>query len=643
MNAVKQDLNFSLYQKQIHKTKYSRWIDEENRREEWDETVNRFTDFLEKYINTNYSSDIDNKVWDEIKESILSQDVLPSMRGLMTAGKALERDEVAQFNCSYIAVDSPRAFDEALYLLCCGVGVGFSVENQYVSKLPEVPEELFESDTTIVVADSKIGWANATRQMIAMLYSGFIPKWDLSKIRPEGARLKTFGGRASGPKPLDNLLNFLVETFEASKGRKLTSYDCHSIMCKVGDIVVVGGVRRSALISLSDPYDVKMRDAKSGQWWETAPHLALANNSAVWEEKPSIEHFTEEWLALMKSGSGERGFYNRKAAKDKVYNLGRRDTKDFGLNPCAEVFLRNKGLCNLSQITIRPEDTEETLIHKARIASIIGTFQSSITNFRYLSSAWKKNAEEERLLGVGMTGVMENNLLNGTGDKKSEEDLLDKLRETVINTNIEFAEKIGINPSVATTCIKPAGNSTQLVGGHASGLHEAYAPFYIRRNRANKTDPVAQLMYYQGVPCEDEILHPDTTWVFSFPMKAPESAIVRSQRSAIETLEHWKTYADHWCEHNPSITVSVKEDEWLEVGNWLYENFDKVPAVSFLPYSEHTYQQAPYEEIDEETYNKLISETPSEIDWSLLETLEKTDNTEGVQELACFAGAGCEI
>jgi ribonucleoside-triphosphate reductase len=632
----------SLYQRQLHQAKYARWLEDENRRETWPETVQRYVNFISEYI-AKYHCDLDPAVYDDIREAILRMDVLPSMRGLMTAGKAAWRDQTSLYNCAALSIDRAHAFDEALYLLCAGVGVGFSVENKYIAKLPEVPSELHYSDSVIVVPDSKIGWATSLRQLIAMLYAGLIPKWDLSRIRPEGARLKTMGGRASGKRPLAELFNFTVEVFQQAKGRKLNSLEVHSIMCKIGDIVVVGGVRRAALLSLSDPSDARMRDAKSGQWWEDSPWLALANNSAAWEEKPDINHFMEEWMGLMRSGSGERGIFNRKAAQAKAMKYGR-EPLDFLTNPCGEILLNgNPGqLCNLSQITVRPEDQKEDLFRKVEIATIIGTLQSCVTRFRYLNPRWQKNCENERLLGVGMTGIMENDLLNGSGSKEELADLLSQLREHARAVNKKYAEILEINPSAAITCIKPAGNSTQLVGSHCSGLHEAYSRFYIRRNRMNKNDPVAKLLYMSGVPCEDEIFHPDTTWVFSYPMKAPKNAILRTDRTAIERLEHWLVYLDHWCEHNPSVTISVEEDEWLEVGAWVYKHFDKMVGVSFLPFSKHVYQQAPYEEISEEEYNKLVAEMPKDVNWELLKEIEKEDMTDSVKELACTSGA-CEL
>lgn len=633
-------MKLDLYQQQIHKTKYARWREEDQRRETWEETVARFTDFVQSLLDQKEHK-ISLVDLNELHQAMLKQDVLPSMRALMTAGPALARDHVAGYNCAYLAVNRLQAFDEALYILCCGTGVGFSVEQKYIGKLPEIPEALYSTPTMIVVSDSKIGWARGLRELLSLLWSGQIPDWDLSKVRPAGARLKTFGGRASGPAPLNELFHYVVSIFKKAVGRRLTSEECHGIMCKIGDIVVVGGVRRSALISLSDPQDDKMRNAKTGQWWEQNPHYALANNSAVWTEKPSAEVFLGEWLSLVHSKSGERGIFNRKAAKAKVEGLMKRDADfDFGMNPCGEIILRDREFCNLSQITVRKDDTEETLERKVRLASLIGTIQSTLTDFRYLSKQWRVNCEEERLLGVGMTGINDNPLLNGTEPGLAKR--LQNLKRIVVETNEQYADAWGIERSKATTCVKPAGNSTELVGAFGSGMHEAFAPYFIRRNRASKTDPVAQLLYQQGVPCEDEMLHPQSTWVFSYPKKSPVGAICRENRTAIERLEHWLVYAESWCEHNPSITISVKDEEWCDVAAWVFKHFDQMIGVTFMPYSEHTYQQAPYEEISREEYDAMVEQMPSEIDWDLLGNIEIEDHTEGIRELACVSGA-CEI
>lgn len=600
-------------------------------------------EFIQDHLKENHRELPEDKYL-EIREAVLKGDVLPSMRALMTAGPALAKNHVAGYNCAYLEVNRIAAFDEALYMLCCGTGVGFSVERQVINKLPEVPDELYPTDTTIVVSDSKIGWATALRELLSLLWSGKIPNWDTHKVRPAGARLKTFGGRASGPAPLEDLFRYCVHIFKNAAGRKLTTDECHGIMCKIGDIVVMGGVRRSALISLSNPSDDRMRNAKSGQWWENNPHYALANNSAAWTEKPDMERFIEEWTALIKSKSGERGIFNRQAAKEKIEGLDekRNPNFEFGCNPCGEIILRDRQFCNLTQITVRENDTQATLAKKIELATILGTVQSTFTNFKYISKHWQRNCEEERLLGVGMTGINDNKLLNGLNGKDKLKETLTELKEVVIDVNEEYAALFDIPVSAATTCIKPAGNSTELVGAYGSGLGVAHGEYFIRRNRLNKSDPVGQLLELEGVPREDEILHPDTVSVFSYPRKAPKGAITRKDVSAIDRLEQWLIYAEYWCEHNPSVTINVKDDEWLEVGAWVYKNFDKIIGVTFMPYSEHTYQQAPYEEIDKDTYEKLLSEMPKSVNWDMLKELERTDQTEGARELACTAGA-CDI
>lgn len=648
----------TLYQEQIHRTKYARWNEEEQRRESWDETVDRYLVAMAAH-----SGDaLPAALIEELREAILSLGVMPSMRALMTAGKALDRDHVAGYNCAYLTVSRPQAFDEALYILCCGTGVGFSVERQYVNQLPEVPT-LFASDTTIVVRDSKIGWASALRQLVHLLYSGVIPQWDTSKVRPAGARLKTFGGRASGPGPLIDLFRYVIDTFTAAQGRKLSSLECHGIMCKVGDVVVVGGVRRSALISLSNPSDDRMRDAKAGRWSDNHPEYALANNSAAWTEKPSMERFLDEWISLIKSKSGERGIVNRAGMQAQVARNGRRDANhDFGTNPCSEIILRDRQFCNLSEVVVRSEDTLETLAEKVRLATILGTLQSTFTTFRYLSAKWKANCEEERLLGVSLTGIMDHPILAmqsvadpgqpkcffGFGPLPSSyhptavlRSVLQELRQVAIDTNAEWAEKLGINPSTAITCVKPSGTVSQLVDA-ASGIHPRWSDYYIRTNRASKSDPVAQFLYWQSVPAEDELLHPDTTMVFSYPMKAPPGSITRHQVTALDQLNLWLVYAEHWCEHKPSITVYVRDEEWLEVGAFVYKHFDRMSGVSFLPHSDHAYKQAPYQDITEAEYERLTAEMPDSLNWEELPTFELEDSTEGMRELACVAG-GCEI
>ena len=540
------------------------------------------------------------------------------------------------------AVDRVAAFDEILYVLMNGTGVGFSVERQFTSKLPVVAEEFYLSDTVIQVADSKLGWAKAFKELVGMLYIGQIPKWDLSKVRPAGAPLKTFGGRASGPDPLESLFNFTVTTFKNSAGRKLTSLECHDVVCKIAEIVVVGGVRRSALISLSNLSDDRMRHAKSGQWWEQNGQRALANNSACYSEKPDIGIFMDEWKSLYDSKSGERGIFNRESANKMAAKNGRRiiDGQEFGTNPCSEIILRDREFCNLSEAVIRTSDTKETLKEKVRIATILGTFQSTLTNFKYVSNMWKKNCSEERLLGVSLTGIMDNPLTNGK--EKGLENLLEELKEVAVETNKKWAKKLGIPRSVAITCVKPSGTVSQLTDA-ASGIHARHNPFYIRTVRGDKKDPLTKMMTDAGFPVEDDIMNPSHTAVFSFPMKVDKHSVFRTDMNAIEQLELWLTYQKHWCEHKPSVTISVKEHEWLEVGAWVYENFDWMSGVSFLPFSEHSYKQAPYQDCDNNQYKELLNKMPKNVDWSMLGEYEKSDMTIGSQELACSAAGGCEI
>ena len=565
------------------------------------------------------------------------------MRCLMTAGEALKRENIAGYNCSYIAVDKPHAFDEILYVLMNGTGVGFSVERQYVSQLPVVAEEFHSTDTTINVADSKLGWAKALKEMIGLLYAGQVPMWDLSKVRPAGAPLKTFGGRASGPEPLNQLFEFCVSTFKNAAGRKLNSVECHDIVCKIAEIVVVGGVRRSALISLSNLSDDRMRHAKAGQWWNDFGHRALANNSACYTEKPDIGIFMDEWKALYDSKSGERGIFNRASANMMAAASGRREIGDheFGTNPCSEIILRSREFCNLSEVVVRPSDTWEDLAEKTRLATILGTFQSSLVNFKYVSSSWRKNCEEERLLGVSMTGIMDNPLTNGKKGKKDLADNLEKLKQIAIETNAHMSKLLGINQSVAITCVKPSGTVSQLVDA-ASGIHARHNPYYIRTVRGDKKDPLTQMMVDAGFPVEDDQMNPSHTSVFSFPIKVDKGAVFRTDMTAIEQLEMWLTYQIHWCEHKPSITVSVKEHEWLDVGAWVYNHFDFMSGVSFLPFSDHTYAQAPYQDTDETGYKTLLAKMPKDVDWNKLAEYEMSDMTVGAQELACAAGF-CEI
>lgn len=620
------------FQQYIHLSKYSRWLEAENRRETWHETVSRYVDFFSDRFPDTFPST-------EIYSAISSLEVMPSMRGLMTAGPALQRDELAQFNCSYIAVDHPRAFDEALFILCNGVGLGFSVERQEIVKLPEVAEALYPTDTVLVVRDSKLGWASAYRELITLLYSGQIPKWDVSKVRPAGAKLKTFGGRASGPEPLVDLFKFTVNVFKNAAGRRLTSIECHDIMCKIADIVVVGSVRRSALISLSNLSDDRMRGAKNGQWWENNPQRALANNSAVYTEKPEVEIFLKEWLSLIESKSGERGVINRAAAKRKIASIGRRDpSPSFGTNPCSEVILKPGGLCNLTEAIIRDGDSLDTLKRKVEVATIIGTFQSTMTKFRYLRPLWSKNAEEERLLGVSLTGIMDHSVLCTVGEEASR--WLREMRNHAIETNRVWAEKLGINPSVAITTTKPSG-TVSLLCNTSSGIHPRYSPHYIRTVRADKKDPLALFMRASNFPVEDCVMKPDNTDIFSFPISSPANAVFRDDMTAIQQLEHYKMVNDNWCEHNVSITVYVRNHEWLEVGAWVYKHFNDLVGVSFLPHTDHSYRQAPYTECTEADVRALAEKMPS-VSWDGLREFEKEDSTTGTQTLACVAGV-CEL
>ena len=622
------------YQNFIATSRYARWIEAEKRRETWAETVSRFTSNV---VGNKIS---DNSVIKEIEEAILNLEVMPSMRAVMTAGPALDRDNTAGYNCSYLPVDDPKAFDEAMFILLCGTGVGFSVERQYVNKLPEVPEKLFVSQDIISVHDSKEGWAKALRKLIAMLYAGEIPTWDTSKIRPAGARLKTFGGRASGPGPLEDLFRFVIEKFKAAQGRKLSSIECHDIMCKIGDVVVVGGVRRSAMISLSNLSDDRMRHAKSGMWWENNPQRALANNSVAYTEKPDMETFMREWLSLVESKSGERGIFSRLASQKQAAKNGRRDASyDFGTNPCSEIILRPYQFCNLTEVVVRETDTLETLTRKVRLAAIIGTVQSTLTNFPYLRKIWQKNTEEERLLGVSLTGIMDNALTNGKKENLS--NTLEHLKNVAIATNREWAERLGINPSAAITCVKPSGTVSQLVDS-ASGIHARHSAYYIRTVRGDNKDPLTQFMKDQGIPAAPCVMKPDSTTVFSFPMKSPEGAVTRNDMTAIEQLELWLTYQRYWCEHKPSITVTVRDHEWMEVGAWVYTHFDEVSGISFLPHSDHTYQQAPYQECTKHDYETLLSVMPDSIDWSKLSDYEKEDTSKGTNTFACSSGV-CEI
>jgi len=628
------------YQQFIHKSRYARWIDDEQRRENWDETVSRYVSFMDSHVRDNHGYKLPDSLRSEITDGIMSLAVMPSMRAMMTSGPALARDNICGYNCSYIPVDSPRSFDECMYILMCGTGVGFSVERENVDKLPVVSDSMHDSDTVIKVGDSKPGWAKSLRELIGLLYVGQIPKWDLSGVRASGERLKTMGGRASGPGPLDDLFKFTVALFKKAQGRKLFPIECHDLMCKIGEIVVVGGVRRSALISLSNLNDDQMAHAKSGMWWEHEGQRALANNSVAYKGKPEMGTFMREWLALYDSKSGERGIFNREAADVQVARNGRREVGHmWGTNPCSEIILRPYQFCNLSEVVVREHDTLDSLKRKVRLATILGTLQSTLTDFKYLRKVWKTNTEEERLLGVSLTGIMDHPILSKTVDSRR---WLEEMRQVAVDTNKEYAEKLGIPQSAAITCVKPSGTVSQLVDA-ASGIHARHNDYYIRTVRGDNKDPLTQFLKEQGVYNEADVTKPNDTTVFSFAMKAPDGAVTRDAMTAIEQLELWKTYALHWCEHKPSVTISVKEHEWMDVGAWVYENFDVASGVSFLPHSDHTYQQAPYQDIEADDYAEWqLARGSLEIDWAALSEYEKEDNTSGSRELACTAGV-CEV
>jgi ribonucleoside-triphosphate reductase len=628
------------YQNFIALSRYARWKEDEQRRETWGETVARYFDYMADHLLNNNGYKLPDTLRGELEEAVLNQSIMPSMRALMTAGPALDRCHVGGYNCSYVPVDSPRAFDESMYILMCGTGVGFSVERHCIEKLPMVSEEFHDTDTVIKVGDSRPGWAKSLKELIAMLYSGQIPKFDVSEVRPAGARLKTFGGRASGPQPLIELFEFCIQKFKGAAGRRLYPIECHDIMCKIGEVVVVGGVRRSALISLSNLNDDQMAHAKSGQWWENEGQRALANNSVAYKTKPEMGTFMREWLSLYDSKSGERGIFNRQSAKKQAAKNGRRETEhDFGCNPCSEIILRPYQFCNLSEVVVRESDTLATLKEKVRLATILGTFQATLTNFKYLRKIWQKNTEEERLLGVSMTGIMDNTLTSTTGGKL--ETALAILRSEAVIVNEAMSKQLKIPQSTAVTCVKPSGTVSQLTDA-ASGIHARHNPYYIRTVRGDNKDPLTQFLIAEGIPAEPDVMKPDSTTVFSFPMKSPKGAVTRTQMTAIEQLELWLTYQRHWCEHKPSVTISVKENEWMDVGAWVYEHFDEVSGISFLPFSEHTYQQAPYQDIDAEQYAEFKKKMPKKVDWSKLSDFEKEDTTSGGRELACTAGV-CEI
>ncbi len=639
------------YQSFIHLSRYARWDYDQRRRETWEETIDRYFNFFKEHLKENCNYDLTDKEIKEIRNAVVDLDVMPSMRCLMTSGEALKRENVAGYNCSYVKVDSPRSFDEILYILMNGTGVGFSVEEEYVNKLPSVAEEFYDTESVIVVRDSKLGWAKSLKELYGMLWMGQVPTWDLSKVRPAGSPLKTFGGRASGPEPLEDLFKFSINIFKNAAGRKLRPVEAHDLVCKIAEIVVVGGVRRSALISLSNLGDREMRYAKSGNWWETNVQRALANNSVNYKEKPDVGTFMREWLSLYDSKSGERGIYNSMSAKrtteklnqekDKDgQNIIRRDAReDFGTNPCSEIILRSREFCNLTECVVRGWDDTKSLKKKVRFATILGTWQSTLTNFKYLTGEWKRNCNEERLLGVSLTGIMDNADTNGsTGGLDGR---LRELRQEAIKTNKEWSEKLGIPQSAAITCVKPSGTVSQLVDS-ASGIHARHNPYYIRTVRGDNKDPITKFMKDQGFPCEPDVTKPNHTTVFSFPMKSPDGAVCRQDMTALEQLELWKTYQEHWCEHKPSVTISVKEEEWVDTASWVYNNFDDISGISFLPFSDHTYKQAPYQDCSEEEYQELYSKMPKNVDWTGLSDYEQQDYTAGSQELACSAGV-CEV
>jgi len=621
------------YQTFIATSRYSRWLEDKQRRETWGETVSR-------YITNVIPDGFDHPTTHQLEQAILSLEVMPSMRGLMTAGGAMERDNTCLYNCAYTPVEKPTDFDKAMFILLCGTGVGFSVERQYVSKLPTVPSEFTQSSATIVVADSKEGWAKALRKVIKALYEGVLPTWDVSNVRPAGAKLKTFGGRASGPAPLVELFNFVTAVFKGAQGRKLSSIECHDIMCKIGEVVVVGGVRRSAMISLSNLSDDRMRHAKSGSWWETSGHRALANNSVCYTEKPDMETYIREWSSLIESKSGERGVFNRVASKAQAAKNGRRDPNwEFGTNPCSEIILRPRQFCNLTECVIRATDSIDDIERKVRLATILGTVQSTYTSFPYLGAEWEANTKEERLLGVSLTGIMDNPLM--TLKNKGLEKTLEHLRSVAVTTNAEWSVILGVPQSTAITCVKPSGTVSQLVDS-ASGIHPRHSEYYIRTVRGDNKDPLTQFMADAGIPMEPCVMKPDTTSVFSFPVKSPNKCVTRDDLTAVEQMETWLAYQRHWCEHKPSITVTVRDEEWMEVGAFVYKHFDEMSGVSFLPHSDHTYQQAPYQEIDKATYEEALALMPKSIDWTKLTDYELEDTTKGSSTFACSGGT-CEI
>jgi ribonucleoside-diphosphate reductase alpha chain len=631
------------YENFIALSRYAKWVEAEGRRETWGETVDRYFSFMTEHLKQNHNYIPNEKLVAELKEFVFERNVMPSMRSVMTSGAALERDNVAGYNCAFVPVDSPRTFDETMYILMCGTGVGFSVEYKYINKLPSVPEKLEKSETVIVVEDSKQGWAKAYRELLALLWTGHIPAIDVSKVRPAGARLKTMGGRSSGPQPLVNLFDFTIAKFKSAAGRNLKPIECHDIMCKIGEVVVVGGVRRSAMISLSNINDIEMAQAKSGNWWEQSPQRALSNNSVAYSRKPEMEQFIAEWKSLYDSKSGERGIYNVAAAQAQAAKYGRRDPDiHYGTNPCSEIILRPYQFCNLSEVVLRENDTKKDIERKVQLATILGTWQSTLTDFKYIRKIWKDNTEEERLLGVSLTGQFGHKFMSGKEDMVALEAFLMTLREKAREVNKEEAGKIGIPESAAITCVKPSGTVSQLVGV-SSGMHPWHSPYYIRTVRGSKGDPISTFLKEVGIPVEDDVMKPNDTYVFSFPVKAPEGAIVRNDLTAIDHLNIWLVYQRAWCEHKPSITVSVKEDEWMEVGAWVYKNFDEVSGISFLPHSDHTYKQAPYQEVSKEEYDDLVAKMPKNIRWEDLSFYETEDGTSTNATLACSSDGNCEL
>ena len=630
------------YENFIALSRYARWLENENRRETWGETVDRYFNFMQAQLRDNHGYVASEALVAELKDAVYNRNVMPSMRSVMTAGSALQRENVSGYNCAFLPVDNARSFDEAMYILMCGTGVGFSVEYKYINKLPSLPETLEKSSTTVIVGDSKEGWAKAYRELLGLLWAGQIPQIDISKVRPSGARLKTMGGRSSGPQPLVNLFDFTIQIFKGALGRQLKPIECHDLMCKVGEVVVVGGVRRSAMISLSNINDIEMAQAKAGNWWEKNSQRALSNNSVAYSRKPEMQQFIAEWKSLYDSKSGERGIYNVAAAQAQAAKYGRRSPDiHYGTNPCSEIILRPYQFCNLSEVVLREKDTLEDVKRKVYLASILGTWQATLTDFKYIRKIWKDNTEEERLLGVSLTGQFGHKFFSGQEGLDKLGEVLDSLRETAVLTNIDEAKKIGIPASAAVTCVKPSGTVSQLVGV-SSGMHAWHSDYYVRTVRGDKKDPITQFLKDTGIPAEDDVMKPNDTYVFSFPVKAPKYAITRDNLSAIQQLEVWLTYQRHWCEHKPSITVSVKEDEWMEVGAWIYKHFDEVSGISFLPYSEHTYVQAPYQEVTKDQYENMVEKMPKTINWEALSLYELEDTTTGTQALACVSGE-CEI